>query len=66
VGGLAATLAVVVGILLGMLAAAKQNTWIDVSINTFAVIIGTIPGFVLGFVLAYYFGAKLQWFPTGG
>ncbi len=66
VGGLAATFAVVVGIILGMIAAARQNTWIDIAINSFAVIIGTVPGFVLGFVLAYYFGAKLHWFPTGG
>jgi ABC-type dipeptide/oligopeptide/nickel transport system permease component len=66
VGGLAAAMAVFFGILLGMLAAAKQNTWIDVTINSFAVVIGTIPGFVLGFVLAYFLGSKLHWFPTGG
>jgi len=66
VGGLAATIAVTIGIILGMIAAAKQNTWIDVVINTFAVVIGTIPGFVLGFVFLYYFAAVLRWFPAGG
>ncbi len=66
IGGLAALLALVMGILLGMIAAAKQNSSIDVVISSFAIILGTIPGFVLGFVLAYYFGVKLHWFPTGG
>lgn len=66
VGGLAAALALFFGIILGMIAAARQNSWLDILINSFAIIIGTIPGFVLGFVLAYYFGVKLGWFPTGG
>ena len=66
VGGLAAALALIVGIILGMIAASRQNSWFDIVINSFAIVIGTIPGFVLGFVLAYYFGVKLHWFPTGG
>jgi ABC-type dipeptide/oligopeptide/nickel transport system permease component len=66
VGGLAAVLALVMGIILGGIAASNQNSWIDIGINGFAIIIGTIPGFVLGFLLAYYFGVKLHWFPTGG
>lgn len=66
VGGLAATLAVTFGIILGMIAAARQNTWVDILINSVAVVIGTIPGFVLGFVFIYFFAAKLKWFPAGG
>jgi ABC-type dipeptide/oligopeptide/nickel transport system permease component len=66
IGGLGATLAISVGVLLGMLAAARQNTWVDVVVSTFAVVIATIPGFVLGFILIYFFAAQLQWFPTGG
>ncbi len=66
VGGLAATFSIVIGIVFGMIAAARQNTWVDVTISTVAVVIGTIPGFVLGFVLVYFFAAKLRWFPAGG
>jgi peptide/nickel transport system permease protein len=66
VGGLAATLAVLLGIALGMIAAAKQNTWIDNLITIYAVGISTIPSFVMAFVLVYFFAAKLRWFPAGG
>ncbi|MBM3187371.1 MAG: ABC transporter permease [Chloroflexi bacterium] len=66
VGGLAAALAITVGVILGMIAAARQNTWADIVINSAAVVVGTIPGFVLGFVLIYFFAAKLRWFPSGG
>jgi|YNPNPStandDraft_1061719.scaffolds.fasta_scaffold05260_2 peptide/nickel transport system permease protein len=66
VGGLAATLAVGLGIILGMIAAAKQNSWIDNLVTVYAVGISTIPSFVMGFVLVYFFAAKLRWFPAGG
>jgi ABC-type dipeptide/oligopeptide/nickel transport system permease component len=66
VGGLAAALSIAFGIIFGMFAAAKQNTWIDVAISTGAVVIGSVPGFVLGFVLVYFFSARLRWLPAGG
>jgi ABC-type dipeptide/oligopeptide/nickel transport system permease component len=66
VGGLAATMALALGIPLGMIAAARRNSLLDSSITLYAVVIGTIPSFVLGFVLVYFFAAKLRWFPTGG
>lgn len=66
VGGLAALLAVVLGVILGMIAAAYQNQFIDNLITGYAVIIGTIPSFVMGFLMVYIFSVKLGWFPTGG
>jgi ABC-type dipeptide/oligopeptide/nickel transport system permease component len=66
VGGLAASLAVVLGLGLGMLAAARQNSWLDNGITMYAVVIGTVPSFVMGFVLVYFFAAKLHWLPSGG
>ncbi|MEZ4862187.1 MAG: ABC transporter permease [Caldilineaceae bacterium] len=66
VGGLAALLAVVVGIIIGMIAAAKVNSWFDSAVTIFAVGIGTIPGFVMGFILVYIFAARLRWLPAGG
>ena len=54
------------GVILGMIAAAYQNQFIDNLITGYAVIIGTIPSFVMGFLMVYIFSVKLGWFPTGG
>ena len=66
VGGLAALIAVGLGTILGMLAAARQRSWLDTSIGVYAVVIGTVPSFVMGFLLVYVFAARLRWFPAGG
>lgn len=66
VGGLAATLAITVGIALGITAAARPNSWFDSAVTIFAVGIGIVPSFVMGFILVYIFAAKLRWLPSGG
>ena len=66
VGGLAALLALVLGITLGMIAAARQNSWLDNIVTSYAIVIATVPSFVLAYILAYFFAAKLHWFPSGG
>ena len=66
IGGLAALLAIIIGVILGMIAAARSNTLTDNTIVTYSVIIGTIPSFVLGFLLAYFLAARLGLFPAGG
>jgi peptide/nickel transport system permease protein len=66
VGGLAALLAVVLGVLLGMIAAANHYSFWDDLITGYAVVLGTVPSFVMGFILVYFFAVKLDWFPTGG
>jgi len=49
-------IATVVGILLGVLAAVKQNTWMDTT-SIFASVLGiSVPSFFMGIVLAYVFG----------
>lgn len=51
--------ATVVGILLGVLAAVKQNTWMDTS-AVFSSVLGiSAPSFFMGIVLAYLFGFVL-------
>ena len=65
-GGLAATVSVTLGVMLGMIAAAKQDSWLDTLVTSYAVFIGTIPSFVMGFVLVYFFAAQLRWLPAGG
>ncbi len=66
VGGLAALLAVILGVVLGMIAAANSNSWLDNLFTDYAVVIGTVPSFVMGFILVYFFAVKLRWFPSGG
>lgn len=52
--------ATVIGILLGMLAAIKHNTWMD-STAVFSSILGiSAPSFFMGIVLAYIFGFLLS------
>ncbi len=53
-------IAIVIGILLGILAAVKQNTWMDTS-SIFASVLGiSAPSFFMGIVLAYLFGFVLN------
>jgi peptide/nickel transport system permease protein len=53
-------IATVVGILLGVLAAVKQNTWMDTS-AVFASVLGiSAPSFFMGIILAYLFGFVLS------
>lgn len=54
----------IVGILLGVVAALKQNTWIDYGSTFIAVLGKSIPSFVFAAVLQLYIGAKLQWLPV--
>ncbi|MGC9347179.1 MAG: ABC transporter permease [Anaerolineae bacterium] len=65
VGGLAATLAIVLGVTMGIVAAASQDTWIDNIVTSYAVFMSTIPSFVLGFLLIYFLSVKMRWFPAG-
>ncbi|MFA5570673.1 MAG: ABC transporter permease [Sphaerochaetaceae bacterium] len=65
-GIISITLSVVFGILSGMIAAVKQNTWADYLSMALAVVGISVPLFVIGPVLQYIFAMKLQWFPTSG
>ncbi|MEN1966802.1 oligopeptide ABC transporter permease [Lentibacillus sp. N15] len=53
-----------VGLLLGMLAAMFQNTWIDYGSTFLAVLGKSIPSFVFAAVMQYYIGVKLGWLPV--
>jgi len=53
-------IATVLGILLGVLAAVKQNTWMDTS-SVFASVLGiSVPSFFMGIIIAYVFGFLLS------
>lgn len=52
--------ATIIGVLLGVLAAVKQNTWMDTS-SVFASVIGiSAPSFFMAIVIAYMFGIVLH------
>jgi oligopeptide transport system permease protein len=51
---------------LGIVAALRQNTWVDYVATTFSLIGYSIPNFVLGLVLILAVGLKLGWLPISG
>ncbi|MBY6272961.1 MAG: ABC transporter permease [Caldibacillus debilis] len=56
-------IAVFFGILLGVFAAVRQNSWVDYSSMSLAVIGISVPSFIMAAVLQYIFAIKLEWFP---
>ncbi|MDO8358760.1 MAG: ABC transporter permease [Devosia sp.] len=63
---LALVIATLVGVLLGVLAAVKHNTWLDQGSMIAALVGLSIPDFWFGIVLIILFGVTLGWLPTGG
>ncbi len=62
--GLSAILfATLFGTLLGVVAAARRNTWADHGLMTIALIGISVPSFVLGPALIRYLSLRLDWFP---
>jgi oligopeptide transport system permease protein len=62
-GGMALLLALLVGIPIGALAAVKQNTAWDHGPMALALLGVSIPNFVLGPLLIYFFALTLRWLP---
>lgn len=62
----ALVLTVVAGILLGIVAAARQNTWIDGTAMAVALVGVSLPNFWLGLMFIFIFAVLLGWFPSGG
>jgi oligopeptide transport system permease protein len=65
-GGLALAVALLVGLPLGVLAAARRNTWIDYLCGATGMIGICVPTFVLGPLLALFFGIHLGWVNVSG
>ncbi len=60
----AMVLGTIVGILLGIVAALKHNTWADYGATVLAVLGISIPSFVFAALLQYVVGVKLEWLPV--
>jgi peptide/nickel transport system permease protein len=58
-------IAVLLGVLLGVQAAKKYNSFQDHSIRTFGIVTYAIPVFFLGMIFQIIFGIYFGWFPTG-
>lgn len=65
-GGITLLVAIPLGMLLGMVAASRQNTWVDYTSSSIATMGMTIPNFVVGIWLVLLFAVQLKWLPTGG
>lgn len=64
--GLAEMVAIIVGIMLGILAAWKRGTRIDVGTLGFSLITYSMPTFWLGMVMVVLFSVNLRMFPISG
>src|ERR1044071_4382313 len=62
-GMMAYVLALIAGLGVGILAAYKQNTWLDHIANGFAMLGVAVPNFILGPVLVLVFSLTLYWLP---
>ena len=58
--------AIVVGFILGVLAAVHHNTWVDTAAMVFSVLGLTMPIFYIGLLLILVFSVNLGWFPIIG
>lgn len=54
------------GVPMGIVAALKQNSFIDRLVMSLSVAGHTLPSFVLGLLLVLVFAVSLGWFPSGG
>jgi len=65
-GGMAILVAFTSGLAFGIIAAVKQNTWIDYIVTFISTLGITVPTFVIAIWLLLLFAVRLRWLPTGG
>ncbi len=58
------TLALAIGLPLGLLAAARRGSWLDATINAFAFVSAAVPTFWLGLLMIVLFAVVLGWLPA--
>lgn len=62
----AMALSTVIGILLGIIAAARPNSWLDTTLMSTALLGISLPSFVVGTMFLLLFGVTLRWTPISG
>lgn len=63
---LAMSIALLVGIPLGVLAASRQGTWLDNLVMSVASVGVAVPNFWLGMLLVSFFALQMNWLPATG
>jgi len=66
IGGLSIILSLLIGVLLGALAALYRNSFVDYLVMALGSLGSVVPSFVLGPLLVLAFAIGLQWLPSGG
>jgi oligopeptide transport system permease protein len=66
IGGLSIVLSLLIGILMGALAALFRNSLVDYLVMALGSLGSVLPSFVLGPLLVLAFAIGLQWLPSGG
>ena len=62
----ALALTLLLGLASGILAALRQNTWVDQAAMMLALLGISVPNFFLGLLMIIAFAVQLGWLPTGG
>jgi peptide/nickel transport system permease protein len=62
----ALVLTLLIGVASGIIAALRQNTWVDQVAMMIAMLGISIPGFFLGLLMIIFFAVQLGWLPSGG
>ena len=62
----ALVLTLIIGLVSGIVAALKQNTWVDQAAMVLAMLGISVPNFYLGLLMIILFAVDLRWLPTGG
>ncbi|NLC97194.1 MAG: ABC transporter permease [Erysipelotrichaceae bacterium] len=66
IGGIAALIAILIGVFLGSIAAVNHKTKLDQAIMFFSTAFVALPSFITASILLLVFCVKLQWFPANG
>jgi peptide/nickel transport system permease protein len=64
--GTALGIGISLGLILGILAALKQYSWLDTVLTVVAFLGVSMPVYLAGLIGLYFFAMKLGWFPAGG
>lgn len=64
--GVTLVLTILVAVPLGIVAAWRHGGWLDRALMTFSVMGFSIPAFVIGYLLIWFFALHLHWMPVAG